>query len=118
LRSFYGTEKTNEAYKTVDTNLRGYTKRDEAIKEYALDMGAQLDELQNQWNSGAPSAAFQDKMPNQLSLEAKKARAFLDPSYHYSQVPAIGTPSNPNITVTGGDDPFAQFGGKIRPQGQ
>lgn len=63
---------------TLTSTLPG--TRQAAITTQSKSMGDKMDQYEQQWRNAAPSPAYQAPMPG-VGLEAKEARAGLDPSY-------------------------------------
>ena len=81
LATFYGdtTIPAIDALKsTLGATLPG--NRDAAIRTQVQSMGDKFDNYEQQWRNAAPSASFEDPLPN-VSEKTKDARASLDPKY-------------------------------------
>ena len=107
LAKFYGdaTVPAIAAIKdTLTATLPG--NREAAIRTQAQSMGDKLDSFETEWTNAAPSKAYQAPMPG-ISLQAKQARAALDPTYA-QQHPELGvrsTKAGPSIALPAGITP-------------
>lgn len=72
--------------------------RDRAIKTQAEAMGVKMDQYEQQWRNAAPSAAYEAPLPG-IGLEAKEARASLDPSYGAKATVRMKAPNGEISTV-------------------
>jgi len=63
---------------TLTSTLPG--TRQAAISTQSKSMGDKMDQYEQQWKNAAPSAAYEAPLPG-IGLEAKEARAALDPGY-------------------------------------
>lgn len=81
LARFYGDSTIpaiNNIKATLTSTLPG--NREAAIRTQAQSMGDKFDSYEQQWKNAAPSARYQAAMPS-VSMNAKQARAALDPEY-------------------------------------
>jgi hypothetical protein len=81
LAKFYGTDNI-PGVEAIRSSLAaiGAPNRDAAIGTQAQSMGDKLDSFATTWKNAAPSREYQQNMPD-ISIQAKQARASLDPEY-------------------------------------
>lgn len=89
LGQFYKENNIPNAERVIDA-LGSTFGRGGGIKEASHLVGEKIDEWQDLWDRGAPSDVYKPKFPD-VSAEAKRARAALDPTYA-TQVNAKPTP--------------------------
>lgn len=116
LSKFYG-DTTVPAIASIKETLASTLpgNRDAAISTQAQSMSDKMNSLEQEWVNAAPSKVYQAPMPG-LSLQAKQARAQLDPNYA-AQHPELGVKAQQPDQQTApvdSSDPFSQFGGKKR----
>lgn len=99
LASFYGTNTVSgreDIRNTLTSTLPG--NREAAINTQAQSMGDKFDNIEQQWKNAAPSKAYEAPLPG-MSLQAKQARAKLDPDYA-AQHPELGVKSSQQAPTT------------------
>lgn len=80
LGTFYNEPKTNEVIQSKIKSLGTLGNRDAAIQEQAKAMGERFNSMQDTWDNAPPSPSYRQPMPN-VGIDAKRARAVLDPAY-------------------------------------
>jgi hypothetical protein len=88
LAKAYGLNAVSDR-ESMKANMGGLGNRSDAIRQAALALGVQMDDLQEKWSNAAPSKAYDTPMPN-ISDAAKRARGFFDADYAKTLQPASG----------------------------